>query len=110
MEVTDLAPIQQFLSRLNSDTWSQVLLPKLIKQASAGAVALTCSQLRDVMYHGVQQVDLSSLTGYTLNPAEAKWLVRFVPQRFPGCTSVQLHVDSKKACTVAGSVLPALKR
>jgi hypothetical protein len=55
------ATLLRCLSRLDVDTWAQVLLPKLIAQGSARAVALTCSQLRDLCFGAVQHIDLSSV-------------------------------------------------
>jgi hypothetical protein len=37
-----------FLTSLGPGTFAAVLLPQLIKDGSARAVALTCSQLRDL--------------------------------------------------------------
>jgi hypothetical protein len=49
------------LSSLDVHAWGQVLLPKLIAQGSAQAVASTCSQLRDLTFprspgHPPQQI------------------------------------------------------
>lgn len=47
------------LASLGAETFASVLLPKLVKQRSAHAVALTCTQLRDLSHGSVQRLDLT---------------------------------------------------
>jgi hypothetical protein len=48
------AALLRCLSRLDVDTWAQVLLPKLIAQGSARDITLTCSELRDLCFGAAQ--------------------------------------------------------
>lgn len=77
------------LSQLNDDVFSSYLLPKLIEQGSAGAVAFTCSQLRRLCQSSTQHLDLSAQPLHDSpcnNPALAKQLVA----AFPQCSSLKV--------------------
>jgi hypothetical protein len=51
----------QCQAQLDSDTWVEVLQPKLIDNGSAGNVALTCTQLRTLCHGSRQQLKLHTL-------------------------------------------------
>lgn len=53
------SPLLSCLSQLNDDVFTSYLLPKLIEQGSAGAVALTCSQARRLCQDSIQHLDLT---------------------------------------------------
>lgn len=80
-------PFLRFLSHLDGPTWAYVLLSKLIDQGSAGAVALTCSQLRKLCQEEIQHVDLVSICG----SRETASSVVKLPERFPNVTSLQVQ-------------------
>lgn len=75
------------LSSLDVDTWAQVLLPKLVDQGSAQNVTLTCSQLRDLCFGAVQQINLSSVRDNELSDVE-DW-TQNIHQHFQYVTTVR---------------------
>jgi hypothetical protein len=95
------------LSQLNTDAWAQVLLPKLVDQGSAAAVALSCSQLRDLCYSSRQSLKLGALLDST-----DSWGLRSelqnLPANFPNCSSVSLELKSDTCYNSMPCVLPAL--
>ncbi len=95
------------LSSLDVDAWAQVLLPKLVDQGPAGDVALTCSQLRDLCFGAVQDIDLSSLHNSSDTSAVGDW-AHSIPQHFKNVTSVQLHEEPSYHITAF--LLPALSK
>jgi hypothetical protein len=82
------------------------LLPKLVEQGSAGAVALTCSQLRELCNDSVQHLDLTkqllpigkagqkSKQQQYDNPCHSARHAWQVADAFPNCTSVNLVYDA----------------
>jgi hypothetical protein len=97
------------LSRLNSDVWVQVLLPKLVEQRSAEAVALTCSQLRDLCYSSIQSIDLRRLFQGVDHRHIESWM-QGLPLHFPNCTAVSLELRSEASYHTVLFILPALAR
>jgi hypothetical protein len=77
------------LASLGVETFAGVLLPKLARQRSAGDVALTCTQLRDLCHGSVQRLDLTAALKQDSSEtsALATW-TSHMPQHFSNCTSV----------------------
>lgn len=84
--------------QLGADTLSQVLLPLLIEDGAAGELALTCSEVKDLCYKGVQKLDLSGLMGVR-NPQDLQDWTRDIYCYFPGCTCIQLFLDESVITT-----------
>jgi hypothetical protein len=96
------------LSQLNDDAWAQVLLPKLIAQGSAQAVAGTCSQLRDLCFGGVRSLDLSSLQDSSDTSNLEAWLAP-IPSHFRHVITVKLLFNKESTYHAAAYLLPALQ-
>lgn len=96
------------LSQLNDDAWAQALLPKLISQGSAQAVAGTCSQLRDLCFRGVRSLDLSSLQDSSDTSNLEAW-VQTIPSHFKHVTTVDLAFCEEPSYHTAAYLLPALQ-
>jgi hypothetical protein len=97
------------LSQLNSDVWEQVVLPKLIEHGSAAAVALSCSQLRDLCYSSRQSLNLGRLLDRT-DPWCLRSLVQILSLHFPNCLEVSLELPSALSYQNMPYLLPALAR
>jgi hypothetical protein len=85
----EISLLLRCISKLNDEVLSTYLLPKLVEQGSAAAVALTCSQLRKLCQVSTQHLDLSQQLQQDdpcHNPKLAKQLVT----AFPNCTSLKL--------------------
>lgn len=96
------------LSQLHDDAWAQVLLPKLIAQGSAQAVAGICSQLRDLCFGGVHSLDLSSLQDSSDTSNLEAW-VQPIPSHFKHVTTVELLFCEEPSYHTAAYLLPALQ-
>jgi hypothetical protein len=94
---------------LNTDTWAQVLLPKLVEQGSAAAVALTCSQMRDLCYSSRQSINLGALLDSS-EPWNLRSLVQRLPLHFPNCSTVSVELNSVLCYQNMPFLLPALAR
>jgi hypothetical protein len=82
----------QCLSQLNSDTWAEALLPKLVDNGSAGNVALTCAQLRTLCHGSRQQLNLRSLHSHE-DPCQVLDWTAGLADRFSYCSCVELSVS-----------------
>lgn len=105
-------PLLSCLSQLNDGVFSSYLLPKLKEQGSAGAVALTCSQLRRLCQSSTHHLDLSAQTLAVApqdspcnNPALAQQLIA----AFPQCTSLKVTWDSSGVDAVHKHISTLLK-
>lgn len=97
--------------QLSDGLWAQVLLPKLVRQGSAAAVALTCSQMRDLRYSSRQRVNLGGLLERTaVEPIYLKSWVQVLPAHFPNCSEVFLELGSNESFHGIPFLLPALAR
>jgi hypothetical protein len=79
----------QCISNLNVEVLTTYLLPKLVQQGSAAAVALTCTQLRSLCQFSIQHLDLSQQLQQD-NPCHDPKLARQLVAAFPNCTSLYL--------------------
>jgi hypothetical protein len=77
------------LSQINGDVLISHLLPRLVEQESAAAVVLTCSQLRRLLQHSVQHLNLIKQLQDTDNPCHSRALAKQLVEAFPGCTSLE---------------------
>ena len=75
---TSTPPLLHLVSQLDSDTWAEVLLPKLQQQGSVAAVAGTCSTLRDLCAASVQSLLVPSKIVSSSSSSVAR-----LPQRLP---------------------------
>jgi hypothetical protein len=107
-DIPNQSALLRCLSSLDVDTWAQVLLPKLVAQGSAGAVALTCSQLRDLCFGAVQHINLSSVRDSELSDVE--YWTQSIHQHFNNVTTVRLLVIDDASYHTAPYLLPALAR
>lgn len=96
------------LSQLDEGAWAQVLLPKLIAQGSAQAVAATCSQLRDLCFGAVVSLNLSSLQDSSDTSNLEAW-VQPIPSHFKHVTIVKLLFREALSYYTAAYLLPALQ-
>jgi hypothetical protein len=78
------------LSQLNDDVLTAHLLPKLVKQGLAGAVVLTCSQLRRLVQPSIQHLDLTKQLQDADNPCCSPKLAGQLVAAFHNCTSLEL--------------------
>ena len=98
------------LSQLNDDVLTAYLLPMLVEQGSAGAVALTCSQLRRLCQLSTQHLDLSKQLQDADNPCHDAKLARQLVAAFPNCTSLAFAWATDSLLNVYRSVTPLLAR
>jgi hypothetical protein len=102
------SPLLRCLSQLNDDVLTAHLLPKLVEQGSAGAVVLTCSQLRRLLQLGVQHLDLTKQLQDADNPCHSPELARQFIAAFPNCTSLGFAWASSSMVNVYRSISPLL--
>jgi len=99
----------QCLSKLNDDTFCQVLLPQLKADRSAGSLAATCSQLRSLCHNSIERLDMSPLINNHAPSAAEQW-TQGLQEHFPHCSSVALCVQEKRSYHAVTYMLPALAR
>jgi hypothetical protein len=105
------APFLHSMLRLRDGPWAQALLPKLVEQGSAAAVALTCSQMRDLCCSSRRSLKLGGLLERTaVEPGKLKSWVQDLPKHFPNCSAVSLELGSNMSFHGIPYVLPALAR
>jgi hypothetical protein len=98
------------LYQLNTDTWAQVMMPKLVEHKSAADVALSCSQLRDLCYSSRQILKIG-LWKLGHNRSQIESHVQSLPTNFPNCTVVSLGLNGMgQSYDAVPAVLPALER
>jgi hypothetical protein len=85
------------------------LLPLLVADGSAAAVALTCSSLRRLVHAQQQRLDLSSLSRHD-DPGQAAGLAADAGKHFPACTAVKCGVLQDSDFLLVQNILPALAR
>ena len=96
------------LYQLNDDVLTAFLVPKLVEQGSAGAVALSCSQLRRLCHLSTQHLDLSKQLQDGDNPCHDPNLARQLVAAFPTCTSLEFAWASDSLVNVYHSITPLL--
>jgi hypothetical protein len=94
------------LSQLNDDVLTAYLLPKVVEQESAGAVALTCSQLRRLCELSTHHLKLSRAKQLqdADNPCHSAKLARQLVAAFPNCTSLHFSWASNSLVNVYRSI------
>lgn len=85
------------------------LLPLLIADGSAAAVALTCSSLRRLVHGSRQRLDLTSLSRHDDPNQVAAWAAE-AAQHFPACTAVKCAVLQDSDFLLVQNIMPALAR
>jgi hypothetical protein len=100
--------LMRCLSQLNDDVLTSYLLPKLVEQGSAGAVALSCSQLRRLCQLSTQHLDLSKQLQDGDNPCQDVKLARQLVAAFPNCTLLDFAWASSSVVRVSRSITPLL--
>jgi hypothetical protein len=98
------------LEKLNDDVWQQILLPKLQEQGSAGAVALSCTQLRRLCQHSI---DTLNLTNMAISPTSTQQLAchtAAAATHFPNCRTVFLCAHEEASYWQLPVVLSLLSR
>jgi hypothetical protein len=88
------SPFLRCITLLKDDVLTRYLLPKLVEQGSAAAVALTCSRLRRLCQHSTLHLNLAK----ELEGADSPWrrpvLAERLVEAFPNCTSLACALDS----------------
>jgi hypothetical protein len=100
----------QFLEKLDEDTFCQTLLPMLIENESAGDLAATCSQLRQLCHSSIKKLDLRALLRDDVQPSDAEQWTQHLQEHFPQCSSVVLQVEDSESYQALNYMLPALAR
>jgi hypothetical protein len=88
------------LSQLNNDVLASYLLPKLVQQGSARAVALSSSHMRRLCQHNTQHLDLSKQLQGGYSPCHNPELARQLVAAFPNCTSLDFAWASSSMADV----------
>lgn len=104
------SPLLQCLEQVNDDVWEQILLPKLRQQGSAGAVALSCTQLRRLCQHSIETLNLTNMTSSSTNAQQLACHAAAVATHFPKCRRVFLCARDDICCWQLQVVLPLLGR
>jgi hypothetical protein len=105
-------PFLWCLSQLNDDVFASYMLPKLIEQGSAAAVALTCSKLRRLCQSSTQHLDLSAQTlagAPQDSPCNNQALAKQLVASFPHCTSLKVAWHSSNIDGVHEHISTLLK-
>lgn len=103
------SPLLTCLTKLNDDARAEVLLPKLIKQGSAKAVAATCTQLRDLCFRTVQTVKLADLHLIPDTYSAEDWVAP-LPEHFCNCTSLVAVLADEQDTPKLPRMLPGIAR
>jgi hypothetical protein len=93
---------------LNDDVLTAHLLPKLVEQGSAGAVMLTCSQLRGLLQPSIQHLDLTKQLQDADNPCHSPELAKQLVAAFPNCTSLDFAWARSSMAAINRSISPLL--
>lgn len=104
------SPLLQCLSQLNDDVWAHVLLPKLVKQRSAGAVALSCTHLCRLCQHSIHTLKLGTLPDSSLSPEQLEQQAAAIATHFPNCRTLELHANRATSYWQLQAVMPVLGR
>jgi hypothetical protein len=92
------------LSQLNDDVLASYLLPKLVHQGSAAAVALSCSHMRRLCQHNTQHLDLTKQLEGGDSPCHSPERARQLVAAFPNCTSLDFAWASSSMADVYRSI------
>jgi hypothetical protein len=84
------------------------LLPKLVEQGSAGAVVLTCSQLRRLLQPSIQHLDLTKQLQGAVSPCHSPQLARQWVAAFPNCTCLEFAWTHHSMSAINRSISPLL--
>jgi hypothetical protein len=97
-------PFLQCITLLNDDVLTAYLLPKLVEQGTAGAVAATCSQLRKLCQRSAHHLNLAKQLQDVDNPCHSPQLANQLVEAFPNCTSLECAWDSNSLVDVYRSI------
>jgi hypothetical protein len=95
-------PPLSLLTEIPDAAWES-LLPQLVEDDTAASVALCCKRLRHQVQRGTQKLTLS------FQPESAVEGLDALPERFPGCTTVQIYAGVQQQVPVLAA-LPLLAR
>jgi hypothetical protein len=106
---------QQHLSpdiiiQLNDDVWAQVLLPKLIADQAAGAVAASCSSLRKLCHGTVRKLNLKAFGSTCSNAITVQHHLAALHQHFPDCSTVKMALGTDSSYLLAPAIVEGLSR
>jgi hypothetical protein len=104
------SPLLQCLDQVNDDVWEQILLPKLLQQGSAPAVALSCTQLRRLCQHSIETLNLTNMTSSSTSAQQLARHAAAVATHFPKCRGVLLCARDDTCYWQLQAVLPLLGR
>ncbi len=104
------SPLLHCLDQLDDGVWEQVMLPKLLDQGSAGAVTLTCTQLRRLCQHSMNVLNLEQLPNSSTSPEQLASQAAAVAAHFPNCRVVRLSAQDSTCYQQLPGVLPLLSR
>lgn len=103
------SPLLHCLEQVNDDVW-EVLLPKLVAQGSAAAVAQTCSQLRRLCQHSVRSLNMTTFPASSINTDVLMKHAAAVAEHFPNCSQLMLESGSRMSYWQLPVMLPLLGR
>jgi hypothetical protein len=104
------SPLLQCLEKLDDDVWAQVFLPKLQQQGSAGAVALSCTQLRRLCQHSIDTLNLVDMPSSSTSTQQLACHAAAAATNFPNCMTVYLSAHDETCYWQLPVVLPLLGR
>lgn len=104
-----MSPLVSCLEQLGDDAWCNALLPLLVKAKVAGALALTCSQLRAICQRCTKQLNLTQLSACSSTAQVESWTAH-LPDRFSNCTHIKLAFSEADHYVNIPALLPALAR
>lgn len=96
------------LQQLDDDVWAEVLLPKLVKDKSAAAVAASCSTLRKLCHGSVRKLNLIAVGCSSAMTGRRQFAA--LHQHFPDCTTVKVALSGDSSYLIAPAILEGLSR
>jgi hypothetical protein len=98
------------LERLNHDVWADVLLPKLIADQTAGAVAASCSALRRLCHGSVRKLNLTPLGSSSSAAITVQQHLAKLHQHFSDCSTVKMAMVQESSYLIAPAIVEGLSR
>lgn len=107
---TGCSDLLRCLGQLNDYVWAEVLLPKLIADKTAGAVAVSCSSLRRLCHGSVRKLNLTALGNSSSTAITVQHHLAALHQHFPECSSVKVSLVLDSSYLMAPAVVEGLSR